>query len=232
MIQNTAGTVTAPAPAATNGRGGVRQPLEEQFGGLVARLATGRGNAPWCGTVGVTSCTRGEGVTTVAVNLATSAARGGGCRVLLVDVDGDRGGLARAFSVDPAPGLAEAIARSAEPADCRRATALQNLFVMPAGNRGKSAAAASARQAASLLERWRTEFDLVILDLPPIDAPGGCLAWAGEVNGMVLVIEAERVRGHVARRAKDSLEQAGAKFLGAVLNKRRLHVPGWIYRNV
>jgi hypothetical protein len=71
---------------------------------------------------------------------------------------------------------------------------------------------------------------LVILDSPPIPASPWALALAPTVDGVVLLVEAERTRVAVARAARDALTAAGANILGVVLNKRRLHVPGAVYR--
>jgi Mrp family chromosome partitioning ATPase len=46
----------------------------------------------------------------------------------------------------------------------------------------------------------------------------------------VLVLEAERTRRSAALRVKKQLEHLGANILGIALNKRRHHVPGWLYR--
>jgi Mrp family chromosome partitioning ATPase len=49
---------------------------------------------------------------------------------------------------------------------------------------------------------------------------------------MALVIQAENMGAEVAIRAKELLEQAGAKILGAVLNRRRQIIPEGIYKRL
>ena len=53
-----------------------------------------------------------------------------------------------------------------------------------------------------------------------------------KVDGVVLVIEAGKTREQVAVRAKKELEEAGGKVLGVVLNKRKYHIPEWIYKRL
>jgi Mrp family chromosome partitioning ATPase len=52
------------------------------------------------------------------------------------------------------------------------------------------------------------------------------------VHGVVLVIKAEATRWEVGQSAKARLENAGANILGVVLNDRRHHIPGWIYKRL
>jgi Mrp family chromosome partitioning ATPase len=52
------------------------------------------------------------------------------------------------------------------------------------------------------------------------------------VDGAVLVVEAENKRAEVAIQAKEHLEEAGAKVLGAVLNRRRHVIPEVVYRRL
>jgi len=47
-----------------------------------------------------------------------------------------------------------------------------------------------------------------------------------------LVVEANLTRREVARKAKESLESANVRLLGAVLNNRTFPIPETIYRNI
>ncbi len=53
---------------------------------------------------------------------------------------------------------------------------------------------------------------------------------AAACGGAVLVIEAERTRAEVVEEAKRTLEATGVNLLGAVLNRRKYHIPGFIYQ--
>jgi Mrp family chromosome partitioning ATPase len=78
----------------------------------------------------------------------------------------------------------------------------------------------------------RTEFDYVFLDGPPLNGCSGSKAICGKVDGVVLVIESGRTRKQVAMRAKRDVVEAGGRILGVVLNKRRYHIPEWVYRKL
>lgn len=69
-------------------------------------------------TVGLISSKRQEGVTTVACNLALSAAMHHGLRVLLIDANFSRPSLHRLFQLDQSPGLADLINGNASESEC------------------------------------------------------------------------------------------------------------------
>jgi Mrp family chromosome partitioning ATPase len=49
------------------------------------------------------------------------------------------------------------------------------------------------------------------------------------MDGVVLVVEAEKTRWEVAEQAKRTLEDSGARVLGAVLSRRQFHIPAAFY---
>ena len=75
-------------------------------------------------------------------------------------------------------------------------------------------------------------FDWVIIDGPPITSFPDSTSIAGACGAAMLVIEAESTRAEVVEEAKRILESTGVDILGAVLNRRRYHIPGFIYRRL
>jgi protein-tyrosine kinase len=51
-------------------------------------------------------------------------------------------------------------------------------------------------------------------------------------DGVILILEAHATRRESARRAKESLQAAGVKILGAVLNKRTYPIPEALYKRL
>lgn len=82
------------------------------------------------------------------------------------------------------------------------------------------------------LKRARSRYDLIAIDSPPLSASSAATIIATKADGVILVIEAERVRREVIQRAVTQLEDAGAHLLGVVLNKRRFPIPNFIYRMI
>jgi Mrp family chromosome partitioning ATPase len=180
-----------------------------------------RSSADEMRTVGVTSCGRGEGVSTIALHLAATAASCGRGPVLLVDCNVVRPALHAMLHVPLSPGLA-ACTHSVDTAMAAiRRSPIPDLFVLPAGElRGSPAKLYSSTVIGELIQRVADEFDLTIFDLPSA-GQASCLGQiAGRLDGVVLIIEAGRVTHEVARSAKTRLELAGARVIGGVLNHR------------
>lgn len=102
----------------------------------------------------------------------------------------------------------------------------------PLPGRGGDARALNPRLLAHYWDRLGEQAELIILDTPPVQASPLTLALAPSVDGVILVVEAERTRTAVAAAARDTLKAGGANLLGVVLNKRRYHVPRGIYERL
>jgi len=74
----------------------------------------------------------------------------------------------------------------------------------------------------------RESFDVIVIDALPAAASPESLTIAGQVDGVILVLEAERTSTRLAEQTKDRLERSGARMLGMVFNKRQQHVPGFL----
>ncbi len=81
----------------------------------------------------------------------------------------------------------------------------------------------------SRLSELRKNFTYVLIDAPPINAYADATLLGRMADGMVMILEANTTRREAARRAKDSLDAAGIRLLGAVLNKRTFPIPERLY---
>ena len=70
----------------------------------------------------------------------------------------------------------------------------------------------------------------MIFDASPLDAYSESFFLASKVDGIVLVVQAERTKKEVVRRIKKELEWAGVNILGVVLNKKKKYIPALIER--
>jgi capsular exopolysaccharide synthesis family protein len=182
-------------------------------------------------TIGITSCSAGEGVTTVAVNLAIAAAQVSKQPILLIDANVKSPSIAQLFRLKPSPGFTDVTSGTVDIAGAIHETSVENLAVLPAGTVGRGGGvvcdpAAVEQMLNGLLEIYGT----IVFDLPPAAGPSVCFSLAGLLDGVLLVVESEQVRTQVARRAKKWLTDRDANLLGVVLNKRREHIPEWLYR--
>ena len=73
-------------------------------------------------------------------------------------------------------------------------------------------------------------FDLVLIDSPPLTVSPDGLALASKVDGVILVVEADKTKWRTARHVREKIEMVGGKMLGVVFNKRRFYIPQSIYK--
>jgi uncharacterized protein involved in exopolysaccharide biosynthesis len=188
--------------------------------------------------IGITSACRGEGVSTIAANLAASLARRDQERVLLVDAVLDAPVQHLAFERPLSPGLIEVL--QSGDGDPVPAAGVSGLHLITAGKvRGKDRRAdldlayeRLASQIASLALRWRSEYTHVVLDLPPVGRVPSATRLAKACDAVLLVAAADSHRWQVAAHALERLEQVSVGVAGVVLNKRRFPIPGLLYRSL
>lgn len=177
----------------------------------------------------------GEGTTTVAATFARVLAQDATQNVLLVDANVRRPGLALFFGLGEQPGLRELLDAGAiaETERYLQAAERPNLHVLAAtaatGHLAQVFAPESLRDFWSQVGR---HYQWVIVDgAPVIEAPETAIV-GGTVDTTVIVIQAARTKRGVVQRAMERCAKAGVPVLGAVLNRRRLDIPEFIYRRI
>ena len=185
-------------------------------------------------TVMVMSAQGGEGTTTVATQFATTLARDDSLRVLLVDAHGRRPALSKWVASD-AQRRAGAIAKrkpaSADP-DPDPDPAAERLRLLPLGGEHWNPNGIAAQSMRQLLDSVEANFDWIIVDGPPVLESPDAASLAAVADGVAIVVQAGRTKRPVLSRSVDLLRKAGAHVLGTVLNRRRLEIPGFIYRRI
>ncbi|MDI3257136.1 MAG: CpsD/CapB family tyrosine-protein kinase [Kyrpidia sp.] len=169
----------------------------------------------------VTSCMPSEGKTITAANLAVVEAQAGR-RVLLVDADLRQPSLHHLMALSNRTGLTSVLIGERSLAQAAVPFQVEGLEVLTSGPLPPNPAEllASARMRA-LLERAEEEYDLVILDSPPILPVADAQILSSVVDGVLWVIRAGRVPREAAIKARQLLELAKARVLGVVLNDKR-----------
>lgn len=222
------------APAEICNRMQVPRNFGHQWDPLWNSLNTVEGDqATGVGSCLVTSWRAGEGVTTVAVQLALALVRRGEGRVLLVDANVADPHLHDLLDCRESPGLADMLAAGPGRAGLIQATAIPNLDLLAGGSpEARSALLAKTIDTdlmQPLLDTWGNEYRLILFDGPPLGHNGHSTHWLKVADAIVWVIEAEGVRREVLEAGKDRLRLGPNNRLGVVLNKRRFYVPDWLY---
>jgi Mrp family chromosome partitioning ATPase len=83
-----------------------------------------------------------------------------------------------------------------------------------------------------LLEKLRTRFDFIFIDSPPENVFSIGLATSTSVNGVILVLDAEKTCLDEAKNITDKITKNGGNVLGVVVNKQRNHIPEFISKRI
>lgn len=231
-------TLSAQYPPAgfplNHGAGGLQIHHEYREGPAKDRLFDSDRQPGATRVVGVTSCRRGEGVSTVAAQLAVTLAHRNSGRVLLIDTDfGSAAGIPQLFGIDVTSGLSDIIAGGNINTAFIRPSTFERLDILAAGQTYCNLSRLSeSQQFKTLLAVLLREYHSVVIDTPPLEEEGTLTTLTSVAAGVIMVIEAEGVRWQVAGRAVERLRQTESNILGVVLNKRRYYIPDWLYRRL
>lgn len=165
----------------------------------------------------ITSSVASEGKTTTAVNLAIAAAEAGR-RVLLVDADLRRPRVADVMSIDGGVGLTDVLTQGVTVDEAVQPWGHYRLAVLAAGPVPPNPAELLGTTAMSdLIEQWRREYEIVILDGPPLLPVTDAALLSRMAAGAIIVCAAGRTRSQQLLGALRLLEQTGARAFGIVL---------------
>jgi uncharacterized protein involved in exopolysaccharide biosynthesis/Mrp family chromosome partitioning ATPase len=232
------------AKANGNGHGGqVQIPSHARlsnYGALVREIMANGENGAKNGDrhakmVGIVGCDTSKVRSRVAAELAMQAASTGTDPVLLIDADARRRRVTKRFHINGSPGWREVLTGQADPENCIHHQEVGNLAVMSPGSPYKNEDEPSVRPTAAgheQLDGIKSDYGLVVVDMPPERDMEAVPAGAEWLDEMVLVVEAEHTRIQSAQRAKDMLERAGVHVTGVVLANRREHIPRWLYQRL
>ena len=165
----------------------------------------------------ITSSFSGEGKTTIAANLAISCARGDK-RVLLVDADMRRACQRDVFRYDKrCKGLSEALAGSTDWHQSVLKDTRSGLFILPAGEIPPNPAELlDSPEMRELLNQFEDEYDLVLLDMPPINIVTDSLVLSADVAGCVFVVRQDYSDHRDIRKALIAAEMTDMNVMGFV----------------
>jgi Mrp family chromosome partitioning ATPase len=179
--------------------------------------------------LGLTSCGRQSGVTTLATNLATRAADHDIGPVLLVDGNVGHPQLHRLMNADRATGLADVLTGEATLGLSVQATAVPDLQLLRLGTRDLlNHARVDRRQLQALVSELRESYAAVFVDLPEAGEMEHMLPFARKLDATLLVIRAGRARRHHAQHAIQQLSTSGVRVAGAVVTGQHQYVPNWL----
>jgi Mrp family chromosome partitioning ATPase len=148
----------------------------------------------------------------------------------LIDANLRSPALHRYFSLPNRMGLVDAISQPGPVRNFARQVNGGKLWVMPAGLHTTNVhALLTSESLQARIAELRSEFDNVLVDAPAINPYADACALGKLSDGMILVLQSNATRRESARKAKEMIELAQVRLLGAVLNKRTFPIPAGIY---
>ncbi len=171
-------------------------------------------------SVAITSALHGEGKSTTAAQLARSLAQVGK-KVLLVEADMRRPAMHKTFDVAITPGLADVLQGQQTCGDAIVPLDPPGLFLIPAGPPTHHAANLISMGFSAMLAKLSRDFDLTLIDCPPILGAAEAQEIAGTADGVLMVIKASDTPGKAVSAAVSSLLRNRAQVIGMVMNKVR-----------
>jgi len=178
----------------------------------------------------LTSASPSEGKSTVAAHLAATHA-GQGKRTLLIDGDLRRPSVHRLYQVPNSVGLSNVLLQQISWRDALvRMPEPEGLDIMPAGPSTRRASDLIGTGLAELVEEAAREYDLVVLDAPPLLGFAEPLQMASVVDGVIIVARAGETSRTALASVITTLSRLRANLVGVVLNEVHREIsPGYYY---
>lgn len=174
----------------------------------------------------VTSCHSREGKSFTTMNLMRSLA-GMGMRVVLVDADIRASRLQETFNIrinvpegQRYAGLTRYLAGVCDMQDILAETSIPNAWMVLSGrNVLNSLPLLNTRRLPELLDALAKQFDIVLVDAPPVGMVIDAARIAPHCDGTLLIIQSGTVHRHELQRVLFQIEKTGCPILGTVLNQ-------------
>lgn len=180
----------------------------------------------------LTSATPGEGKSTATIHLAIAHAEQGK-RTLIIDADLRRPSIHKKLSISGSVGLSNVLLGEMTWRDVLVKTEhWPGLDVVPAGTASRRASDLVGSIMVDILDEATKEYDLIIVDAPPLLGFAEAMQVATAVDGVVVLARAGQTSRKAVARALATLNRLRANVIGLVLNevdKNNTH--GYYYYN-
>jgi polysaccharide biosynthesis transport protein len=173
----------------------------------------------------VTGFAGGEGKTVTALNIALSLAGTVPGRVLLIDSDLRKPRAHEYLGIPSSKGFSDLL-KSPDGDTAAHLWKLKDLYVMPGGNSLRNPVSLlTSKNAASVLQRLRQEFDFIVIDTPPVLPVVDSHILAGLADGAIIVVRARYTRREAVALGLESFQ--ASNLFGAVINDVDPHGSGY-----
>lgn len=179
----------------------------------------------------VTSAGPGEGKSTTITNLAVTYAQTER-KILLIDADLRKPTAHHTFSVSNRWGLSSVLSQQCTVQEAVQMSHIPNLDVLTSGVIPPNPAEMlGSKRMSELIEQLRKEYDMILIDTPPLLAVTDAQVVATKSDGAIMVVDQGKVKRDIGKKAIQQLQKVNARILGVVLNnvKRKANEEAYYY---
>jgi capsular exopolysaccharide synthesis family protein len=170
-----------------------------------------------CKSIGVVSANRGEGKSSVAVNLAIALAQINK-KVVVIDCDMRLPTVASKLGVESRPGLSNYLSGALDQIPLRY-LADRGLYVIPSGNiPPDSTMLINSQIMADMVRELRASFDYIIFDFPPVNIVSDAVMMAKHIDGYLLIVRHDASQFQMITETLRQMQLVDAKVIGFVYN--------------
>ncbi len=171
----------------------------------------------------LTSASPGDGKSTAIIHLAIAHA-GQGKRTLIIDADLRRPGVHKRLNLEGLSGLSNVLVGEVQWRDAvSRTERWPNLDVLPAGQASRRASDLVGSMMVDILDDASREYDLILVDAPPLLGFAESMQIATAVDGVVVVAKAGQTSKKAVATVLATLARLRANVIGLVLNRVSKH---------
>ncbi len=163
-----------------------------------------------------------EGKTTTSVSAGRAAAQAG-LRVVIVDADLRRPSVAKMLDIEPKAGVVECLAGQASLAEALVEDEASGMWVLPTiAGAGNPPDLLGSEAMGTLLEKLKTDFDLVVIDSAPVLVVSDTKVLSQRADKVVFIVKWEETPRAAAVDAVDALRQFDVDIAGVVFSRMDL----------
>ena len=178
-------------------------------------------------TLILTSAVPGEGKTTTTCNIAVTLANSG-LKTLLIDCDLRKPRVNEYFGLERHSGLSDILIHSKEWRDLALETKVENLNVITSGSIPPNPSELlGSKSMDQFLEEIKEEYDMILLDVPPVLVVTDAVLLGPKVDGMFLVVRAHHAPIDAINRAITQLTTVHIKPTGVIFNGFKVSASGY-----
>lgn len=162
------------------------------------------------------SCHSGEGKTTTCINMGISFSQIGK-KVLIIDGDMRKPSLQKMLNLDNECGLSSVLGGFNKINDCIRKDIREKLDVLPSGHIPPNPTELlSLIGMENIFNELKKEYDIILIDSPPINVVSDALYFNKFINGIVFVLQEYKNTHKELRKAIKAIELSKGKIIGFI----------------